>query len=371
MGMVGEVEAGVLTFNDTTVSNNTDYYYKIRAVNSIGTGEFSDVVHISTAEPQAPSAPRNLNAHAGNGYVKLEWDVPTSQGSSPILSYAVFRGFATGNTTQIGQVNSPATEYNDTTVVNGATYYYLVKAVNAVGSSPASNTVQANPAGPAVPGAPGNLAAVGAVGQVNLTWSAASSQTPLTGYQIFRGLSEETIGTTPIATVSGTILAYADVSVTAGTAYYYKVKATNAAGTGPASESAHATPTATAPGQPQNVSATPGPGKVTVSWTAPSTTGGSPITGYKVYRQLAGGSELLSTLGASTLSYQDTTGTAGTTYTYYVVAVNAIGSGSASTSASAAPQSATSADNTMLYVGIAVLIIVVVAVVFLLMRKKK
>jgi titin len=372
LSYIGEVSSGVLTYNDTTVVSNLTYYYKVRAINSIGPGPLSEPVVVTTTVQQGPSAPRNLVAEAGNGYVKLEWQVPSSQGSSPIAHYAIFRGTSPGAvTTLIGTVDVPTTEYNDTTVVNGNVYYYAVKATNAVGPSGPSNIVEANPAGPAVPGAPGNLVATGAVAQVNLTWSAATSVTPVTSYTIYRGLSEETIGTTPIGTVSGTTLAYVDASVTAGTPYYYKVKATNSAGTGPASESAHATPTATSPGAPQNVAATPGPGKVTVSWTAPSSTGGSPITGYKVYLQLDGGSRLLGNVSGSTLSYVDTTGTTGTTYTYYVVAVNAIGSGTASTTASAAPQSNTSTDNTMLYVGILIAIIVVIAIVALLMRKKK
>jgi fibronectin type 3 domain-containing protein len=155
-----------------------------------------------------------------------------------------------------------------------------------------------------------------------------------------------------------------------GVAYRFSVAAHNAIGVGTRSAEISAAPNG-APGAPRNVTATPGTLKVTISWTAPSDDGGSPITGYKVYRQLAGGSELLTTVGASTLSYADTTGTAGTTYTYYVVAVNAVGSGSASTSVSAAPQSNTSSDNTMLYVGIAVAVIAIIAIAALLMRKKK
>ena len=52
-------------------------------------------------------------------------------------------------------------------MTNGNTYYYVVKAVNDVGSSPASNTAQATPsqAGTA-PGAPTNLDAVGQVGAI-------------------------------------------------------------------------------------------------------------------------------------------------------------------------------------------------------------
>ncbi|MEI6796179.1 MAG: hypothetical protein WCK39_04875, partial [Methanomassiliicoccales archaeon] len=89
----------------------------------------------------------------------------------------------------------------------------------------------------------------------------------------------------------------------------------------------------------------------------------------KVYLALAGGSQLLTSVNASTLSYAHTNGTAGTAYTYYVVATNAVGAGANSSQVSATPQSA-AVDNTMLYVGIAIAIIAVIAIAVVLMRKK-
>ena len=57
----------------------------------------------------------------------------------------------------------------------------------------------------------------------------------------------------------------------------------------------------------------------------PVVDGGSPITGYNVYRGTAGaGGPLLASVGA-TSGYTDTTAVNGTLYTYEVSAVNAIG----------------------------------------------
>ncbi len=87
--------------------------------------------------------------------------------------------------------------------------------------------------------------------------------------------------------------------------------------------------TATAPGAPAapRVSAANGKG-VNVAWSAPSDTGGSAITGYRVYRGTTSASQgtLVTTLG-TVLSYKDTTTTRGTTYYYAVSAINVAGEG--------------------------------------------
>lgn len=72
------------------------------------------------------------------------------------------------------------------------------------------------------------------------------------------------------------------------------------------------------------LSATAGTASVSLSWTVPAD-GGSPITGYNVYRGVSAGTEtLLVPLGVVT-TYVDTTAVTGTTYYYVVTAVNAEG----------------------------------------------
>jgi hypothetical protein len=67
-----------------------------------------------------------------------------------------------------------------------------------------------------------------------------------------------------------------------------------------------------------------------LTWEQPND-GGSPITGYNVYRKTASTSyALLATVGAASTSYSDSQLTAGETYTYKLSAVNANGEGPAS-----------------------------------------
>jgi predicted phage tail protein len=170
---------------------------------------------------------------------------------------------------------------------------------------------------------------------------------------------------------------YTDANVTVGTPYFYKVRANNSYGESALSNEANATATAiTAPGAPQNLVATPGKGKVTLTWSAPSDDGGSAITGYQILRATDGGSaSIITTVSATTLTYVDEDGTAGTNYTYTVKAVNAIGAGSASTPVTTTPQEDTGgggSDNTMLYIGAAVVGVAAIGgIAYFLMRKKK
>ena len=69
-----------------------------------------------------------------------------------------------------------------------------------------------------------------------------------------------------------------------------------------------------------------GPTSATVSWTAPADNGGSPITGYTVAASPAG--PTCSTTGATSCTVTNLT--SGTSYTFTVVARNAVGAGPAS-----------------------------------------
>src|SRR5438034_762887 len=285
-----------------------------------------------------PSAPQNLVATGGNAQVGLTWQAPGSNGGSPITNYKIYRGGAPSTETLLTTVGA-VTSYTDTAVTNGVTYYYQVSAVNNVGEGPRSNEASATPTAPATPpGAPQGLVATAGDATVTLTWSAPSSNggSPITNYRIYRSTTGG--GETLQATI-GNVLTYSDTSVTNGVTYYYQVSAVSNVGEGPRSNEASATPTAPAgpPGAPQGLGATAGDATVTLTWSAPSSNGGSPITNYRIYRGTSSNGEtLLATIG-NVLTYSDTSVTNGVTYYYQVSAVNGAGEGPRSNEASATP----------------------------------
>ena len=104
----------------------------------------------------------------------------------------------------------------------------------------------------------------------------------------------------------------------------------------------------TVPGAPTGVTATGGNAKIALQWTAPSSDGGEAITSYEVYRGTSSGTETYLTSGGcsnlgAVLTCTDSGLTNGTTYYYYVIAANPIGTGPQSNEASATPTATTGA----------------------------
>ena len=333
---------GVQTaYTDSGVTNGTLYYYQVTALNSGGESARSNQASATPQAPIAPSAPQNLVATPGNATMSLTWQAPANSGSAAVTNYKIYRGTSSGSQTLLTTVGN-VLSYSDSGLTNGTTYYYKVSAVSSVGEGAFSNIASGLPTAPTLPGTPQTFTATPADKKVTLAWAAPASTggVALTGYKVYKGTKSTSL--TLLTTVSGTTLSYVDTAVTNGTTYYYKVSAVNSVGEGVATAVLSALPKApTAPGVPTGVTAAPGDKKVTLGWSAPTTDGGSPITGYNIYRGTSSTTTLLTSVSASTFSYVDTAVTNGTTYYYQVAAVNAVGAGTKSTAITAKPTAPT------------------------------
>jgi hypothetical protein len=103
------------------------------------------------------------------------------------------------------------------------------------------------------PPAPGGLAAMAGDGSVRLSWSAVAGAS---GYNLKRGAAAG--GPFTAVAPAQTATTYLDKGLTNGTAYFYAVSATNAAGEGPSSAPVSATPVS--PWTDQDIGAVTAPG---------------------------------------------------------------------------------------------------------------
>jgi fibronectin type 3 domain-containing protein len=308
---------------DTGLTNGQAYYYKVSAVNAAGEGPRSGEAAATPSGP--PSAPRGLAATRGDRQVQLAWQAPSNDGGSAVTGYKLYRGTTSGGESFLTNL-STATSTTDTGLTNGQAYYYQLAAVSSAGEGARSAEASATPA--TLPDAPRSLAASRGpgAGQITLTWQAPASNggAAITGYRVYRGDSS---GSEALLQQVGSVLTFTDTGIPAGATRYYQVSAVNAVGEGSASgEASGSAPVA--PSAPASLAAArgPGAGQITLTWPAPGD-GGSPISGYRVYRGDASGGEAFLASTGTTLSYVDSGLPNGVTRCYQLSAVNAAGEG--------------------------------------------
>lgn len=248
--------SGVTTANGTKITgvtspyihagraNSTSYYYIVTAVNSVGesapSAQASATTNAATPTPTVPAAPTGVTATPGTRQVTVSWPA-ISGATSYNIYWATTSGVTTTTGTKIASASSPAV-LNNLNV--GATYYYIVTAVNGVGeSSPSAQVSATTPAAtPTVPAAPTGVSATGGSKQVSVSWPAVSGAT---SYNLYWS------ATTGVTTANGTKVTvatspYAHTGRADSTAYYYIVTAVNVAGESTASAQATATTSAPA-----------------------------------------------------------------------------------------------------------------------------
>ena len=304
------------TYTNTGLTNGTAYYFKVSAVNSVGTSALSNEAVATPSGP--PGAPAGLTATPGNTQISLTW---TANGAT---SYNVYRGTTSGGESLLTSGLTSAS-YVNTGLTNGTTYYYEVAAVNGAGTSSVSAEVSGTPAAP--PGTPTGLTATAGNAQVSLSWSASSGAT---SYSVYRGT---TSGGETLLVSGVTSTSYVNTGLTNGTTYYYKVAAVDSAGTSAESSEVSATP-AGPPSTPTGLAATAGNAQVSLTWTT-----SSGATSYNVYRSTTSGGEGTTPIasGVTTASYTNTGLTNATTYYYKVAAVDSVGTSAQSSEVSSTP----------------------------------
>ena len=130
------------TYTNTGLAASTLYYYAVKANDSDGASAAASAqatTQANTTCSAVPSAPTNLTATAtSSSAIGLSWTAVTPPANCTISSYTVYGG-TTANPTTVIASGVTGTTYSNTGLAASTTYYYLVKAVDAYGTSAASN----------------------------------------------------------------------------------------------------------------------------------------------------------------------------------------------------------------------------------------
>jgi predicted phage tail protein len=374
------------SYTVTGLANGSTYYFTVEAVNVQGPGTASG--EVPAVPVTVPGAPVGLTVAPGDAKVTLVWNSPASDGGSPVTGYDLYVGTTAHFTGRAPLAKVTGTAVTVTGLANGTTYYFRATAVNKVGEGPASDEVPVTPL--TVPGAPVGLTAAPGDAKVTLVWDPPASDggSPVSGYIISQGTSPDGETGTPVSGAPVTGTSYTVTGLTNGTTYYFRVVAINAAGLSPLSAEASATlsvvrsppstappstappttappttaPPSTAPPStappttappstapppgtaaaftaPTGLTATAGDTQVHLSWTAPTSDGGSPVVNYKIYTARVPGVQEIPAIGnAKTTDVTVTHLHNKAVYYFMVTGVNASGQESPlSTEVSAEP----------------------------------
>jgi hypothetical protein len=291
----------------------------------------SSLVPVSAhAAPLAPEIPTVSSASTADTAV----DAAAANVSWPKLAITpaayVVSALASGQTVPLtcpyGATDAPNFPFCKA-LQGGTSYAFTVYAVDQLGVAGPASAVK-NFIAESVPAAPTAVSAVAGVGQVTLTWSAPTNAGGL-------ALSDYKISATGVdeITVANNLTTRVVTGLSAGSEYTFLIKARNSLGKS-VSASFSAVTVPNTPGAPTSVTTSVTGTSISANWVAPTSNGGSAITGYKAYLINAAGSDVVSTTPTTT-STEFTNVTPGT-YTVKVLATNLVGDSARSVASSSA-----------------------------------
>ncbi|WP_374459707.1 LamG-like jellyroll fold domain-containing protein [Chryseobacterium taeanense] len=136
---IATLSSNIISYNETGLTPNTQYYYRVRAINATESSVYTSIASITT--PPIPSAPEktntptpttgNTNVELTNGNLLLNWS-----GSSNTTTYSVYLGAIASSLTKVTDVNYSASPSYQLTGLNPATtYYWRIDATNEKGTA--------------------------------------------------------------------------------------------------------------------------------------------------------------------------------------------------------------------------------------------
>lgn len=227
---VGEAAANTNAFQNTGLTPATKYWYRVRSRNSQGASDPTNVATATTRDV-LPSNPSNLVASVIDYFsVKLDW----SDNSGNERNFTIERSTDGSNFVSVDSVGRNISRFSNKGLKDETTYYFRVRALNAIGYSGYSNVaVVTTPKAP-LPAKPENLKVTAIdFDLVRLTWDAVSPNTKTVVIERSENPDKNfaEIGRTPYP---GRV--FDDREILDVIDHYYRIKAINDAGLSPYSD---------------------------------------------------------------------------------------------------------------------------------------
>jgi len=130
---IATLSANTTSYSNSGLNSSTTYYYRIQAINSTGSSEWSNIAYAKTAVSGPPTAPSNLSASAkGCNTILLTWN----DNSNNETSFELRRSSSMyGTYSTIASIAANITTYNNTGLTKGRKYYYKIRARNSSANS--------------------------------------------------------------------------------------------------------------------------------------------------------------------------------------------------------------------------------------------
>jgi len=243
--VIATLGASTTSYQDTQLTAETNYFYRVKASNSAGDSDYSNTLSVTTNAPpvQPPSTPLGFDVVASKTEltITLMWSDVENESN-----YEVERRTEITSFEKIATLGADAQTYTDTNILNeNSEYFYRIRATNTAGVSAYTDSLSASSAHSGDPVI--DLTAIAAIDglSVDLNWGAPDN---ISSIEVARGDTAQG-PFTPIATLTADAVSYQDSTVAIGTTYYYQVSAINSLGAGNVTVSIT---TPNVPGIPQN-----------------------------------------------------------------------------------------------------------------------
>jgi len=236
---IATVGAGVATYTDGGLTASTKYYYRVRAYNSAGNSGYSNEANATTDDPAAEPAIAVSTTAISVGCALGEnadsetfqvWNSGTGTLLYKIVEASSWFSIAPTTESSTGSDDKETHTITFTTSDKPTGTHYRAFTVEDDGSGADNGPITVDltiTIAETPPAAPSNLQATAlSTSQIQLTWQDNSDDED--GFRVRR--STDGVNFAEVTVTAANATSYTDSGLTASTLYYYKVKATGAAG---------------------------------------------------------------------------------------------------------------------------------------------